>query len=206
MATRTTKRAAPKSSSGGLGSRALVIVESPTKAKTIRGFLPAGFTVAASMGHVRDLPRKADEIPPKYKDQKWAKFGVNVDEDFEPLYIVTPDKKGHDPRAQGAAQGRRRPLPRDRRRPRGGEHLVAPARGAAAEGAGASDGVPRDHQGGDPRRARPIRATSTRTWCMRRRPDAFSIAWSATPSRRFSGTRSAATASRPAACSRWRCG
>ena len=94
MATRTTKRAAPKSSSGGLGSRALVIVESPTKAKTIRGFLPAGFTVAASMGHVRDLPRKAAEIPPKYKDQKWAKYGVNVDEGFEPLYIVTPDKKG----------------------------------------------------------------------------------------------------------------
>ena len=94
MAPRPTKRAAPKSSAGGLGSRALVIVESPTKAKTIRGFLPAGFTVAASMGHVRDLPRKAAEIPPKYKDQKWAKYGVNVDEGFEPLYIVTPDKKG----------------------------------------------------------------------------------------------------------------
>lgn len=94
MAPRPTKHAAAKSSSGGFGRRALVIVESPTKAKTIRGFLPAGFTVAASMGHVRDLPRKAAEIPPKYKDQKWAKFGVNVDEGFEPLYIVTPDKKG----------------------------------------------------------------------------------------------------------------
>jgi DNA topoisomerase-1 len=77
-----------------LGPNALVIVESPTKAKTIRGFLPEGFTVAASMGHVRDLPRKAAEIPAKYKDQKWAKFGVNVDDGFEPLYIITPDKKG----------------------------------------------------------------------------------------------------------------
>ena len=77
-----------------LGPNALVIVESPTKAKTIRGFLPEGFTVAASMGHVRDLPRKAAEIPAKYKDQKWAKFGVNVEQGFEPLYIITPDKKG----------------------------------------------------------------------------------------------------------------
>src|SRR5690606_38592637 len=73
---------------------ALVIVESPTKARTITGFLPEGFSVAASMGHVRDLPRKAAEIPARYKDQKWAKFGVNVDKGFEPLYIVTPDKKG----------------------------------------------------------------------------------------------------------------
>ncbi|HET9132832.1 MAG TPA: toprim domain-containing protein, partial [Gemmatimonadales bacterium] len=77
-----TKRAASRSASrarSGLGPNALVIVESPTKARTIRGFLPAGFTVAASMGHVRDLPRKAAEIPAKYKDQKWARYGVNVD-------------------------------------------------------------------------------------------------------------------------------
>jgi DNA topoisomerase I len=92
--TRAASRSASKARSGGLGPNALVIVESPTKARTIRGFLPDGFTVAASMGHVRDLPRKAAEIPAKYKDQKWAKYGVNVDEGFEPLYIVTPDKKG----------------------------------------------------------------------------------------------------------------
>ena len=71
----------------------LVIVESPTKARTIRGFLPAGYTVAASMGHIRDLPDKASEIPAKYKSEEWARLGVNVDAGFEPLYIIPTDKK-----------------------------------------------------------------------------------------------------------------
>jgi DNA topoisomerase-1 len=87
-----TKRSTTKAT-GGFGNRALVIVESPTKAKTIRGFLPAGFTVAASMGHVRDLPRKAAEIPAKYKGEKWARIAVNVDDGFEPLYITAPEKR-----------------------------------------------------------------------------------------------------------------
>ncbi len=71
----------------------LVIVESPTKARTIRGFLPKGYTVEASMGHVRDLPDRASEIPAKYKGEEWARLGVNVDANFEPLYIVPADKK-----------------------------------------------------------------------------------------------------------------
>ncbi|NOT08889.1 MAG: type I DNA topoisomerase [Gemmatimonadales bacterium] len=71
----------------------LVIVESPTKARTIRDFLPRGYTVAASMGHIRDLPDKAADIPPKYKGEDWARLGVNVDNDFEPLYVVPADKK-----------------------------------------------------------------------------------------------------------------
>ncbi|HEU0014416.1 MAG TPA: type I DNA topoisomerase [Longimicrobium sp.] len=71
----------------------LVVVESPTKAKTIRGFLPAGYRVAASMGHVRDLPESASDIPPKFKGQEWARLGVNVQEDFEPLYVVPAGKK-----------------------------------------------------------------------------------------------------------------
>ncbi|MCB4428572.1 type I DNA topoisomerase [Synechococcus sp. MU1643] len=71
----------------------LVIVESPTKAKTIRGFLPKGFKVEASMGHVRDLPNNASEIPASAKGQKWANLGVNTDADFEPLYVVPKDKK-----------------------------------------------------------------------------------------------------------------
>jgi DNA topoisomerase-1 len=70
----------------------LVVVESPTKAKTIRSFLPSGYRVAASMGHVRDLPESATDIPAKLKGQEWARLGVNVDADFEPLYVV-PSKK-----------------------------------------------------------------------------------------------------------------
>jgi len=72
----------------------LVIVESPTKARTIRNFLPAGYRVEASMGHVRDLPGDAKEIPAKFKALDWSRLGVNVEQDFEPLYIVPSDKKG----------------------------------------------------------------------------------------------------------------
>ncbi len=71
----------------------LVIVESPTKARTIRAFLPKDFTVTASMGHIRDLPGDASEIPPKMKGVEWARLGVNVDEGFEPLYVVPADKR-----------------------------------------------------------------------------------------------------------------
>ncbi|MEB3231848.1 MAG: type I DNA topoisomerase [Leptolyngbyaceae bacterium] len=71
----------------------LVIVESPTKAKTIRGYLPAGYHVEASMGHVRDLPQSASDIPATVKGEEWAKLGVNVEANFEPLYIVPKDKK-----------------------------------------------------------------------------------------------------------------
>jgi len=71
----------------------LVVVESPTKAKTIRGFLPSGYRVAASMGHVRDLPESASEIPPTLKGQEWARLGVNVENDFEPVYVIPASKR-----------------------------------------------------------------------------------------------------------------
>lgn len=71
----------------------LVIVESPTKAKTIRKFLPSNYIVEASMGHVRDLPQSASDIPAALKKEDWAKLGVNVDNDFDPLYVVPKDKK-----------------------------------------------------------------------------------------------------------------
>ncbi|MDT8446326.1 MAG: type I DNA topoisomerase [bacterium] len=71
----------------------VVVVESPTKAKTIRDFLPKGYEVIASMGHIRDLPQSASEIPEKVKKEKWAQLGVNVEKDFEPLYVVPKDKK-----------------------------------------------------------------------------------------------------------------
>ncbi len=71
----------------------LVIVESPTKARTIRNYLPNGYRVEASMGHVRDLPSSADEIPPAHKDKDWAKLGVDVKNKFAPLYVVPKTKK-----------------------------------------------------------------------------------------------------------------
>lgn len=74
-------------------AKTLVIVESPTKARTIRKFLPKDFKVVASMGHVRDLPTSATEIPKAYKDKEWSKIGVNVEEGFSPLYVVPKTKK-----------------------------------------------------------------------------------------------------------------
>jgi DNA topoisomerase-1 len=71
----------------------LVVVESPTKAKTIRSFLPSGYRVAASMGHVRDLPESASEIPATLKGKEWARLGVNVENDFEPVYVIPAGKR-----------------------------------------------------------------------------------------------------------------
>ncbi|MBW4546090.1 MAG: type I DNA topoisomerase [Symplocastrum torsivum CPER-KK1] len=71
----------------------LVIVESPTKARTIRNYLPSSYRVEASMGHVRDLPQSATEIPASVKEEPWAQLGVNVEANFEPLYVVPKDKK-----------------------------------------------------------------------------------------------------------------
>jgi DNA topoisomerase-1 len=71
----------------------LVIVESPTKARTIRNYLPSDYQVEASMGHVRDLPSSADEIPTSYKGETWANLGVNVENNFEPIYVVPKTKK-----------------------------------------------------------------------------------------------------------------
>ena len=67
----------------------LVIVESPTKADTIRRFLPDSYTVMASMGHVRDLPNSADQIPSELRGQEWARLGIDVDNGFKPLYVNT---------------------------------------------------------------------------------------------------------------------
>ncbi|MBV8930238.1 MAG: type I DNA topoisomerase, partial [Mycobacteriaceae bacterium] len=80
--------------SGGNGRvRRLVIVESPTKARKIAGYLGANYVVESSRGHIRDLPRSAADVPAKYKSEPWARLGVDVDRGFEPLYIISPDKK-----------------------------------------------------------------------------------------------------------------
>ncbi|MDR2280256.1 MAG: DNA topoisomerase I, partial [Gordonia sp. (in: high G+C Gram-positive bacteria)] len=74
-------------------TRRLVIVESPTKARKIQGYLGSNYVVESSRGHIRDLPRGAADVPAKYKGQPWARLGVNVDDRFEPLYVVSADKK-----------------------------------------------------------------------------------------------------------------
>ncbi len=83
---------ASKAGKASTGTK-LVIVESPAKAKTIRGYLGSGYTVEASIGHIRDLPRNAADVPPKYKGEPWARLGVDTEHDFEPLYVVSPDRK-----------------------------------------------------------------------------------------------------------------
>jgi len=87
---------AARSTNGGArgdGGRRLVIVESPSKARTIAGYLGDGYVVESSIGHIRDMPDRAAEIPAKYRAEPWARLGVNVDADFEPLYVVNSDKK-----------------------------------------------------------------------------------------------------------------
>jgi DNA topoisomerase-1 len=71
----------------------LVIVESPAKARKIGGFLGDEYVVEASVGHIRDLPQRAADIPKEYKAIAWAKEGVNIEEGFEPLYVINPDKR-----------------------------------------------------------------------------------------------------------------
>ena len=72
--------------------RRLVIVESPTKARTIVGFLGDGYTVEASVGHIRDLPQPS-ELPTDMKKGPYGKFAVDVEDGFKPYYRVDPDKK-----------------------------------------------------------------------------------------------------------------
>ncbi|MCC7085910.1 MAG: type I DNA topoisomerase [Pirellulales bacterium] len=83
MAKKTTTKKSGKS---------LVIVESPAKARTIGKYLGGNFTVEASIGHIRDLPQGAKEIPAEFRSQPWSRLGVNVEGDFDPLYIIPPGK------------------------------------------------------------------------------------------------------------------
>ncbi len=78
-----------------MSDKYLVIVESPTKAKTIKKFLGKDYIIKASNGHVRDLPRNASEVPAKIKKEKWASLGVNIDKDFEATYVIPKSKKDH---------------------------------------------------------------------------------------------------------------
>ena len=76
-----------------MAGKHLVIVESPAKAKTIQGYLGADYTVTASVGHIRDLPVRASDLPAEYKGLPWARLGVNTDGEYEAIYVVDADKK-----------------------------------------------------------------------------------------------------------------
>ena len=82
-----------KATAAGEPTRTLVIVESPAKAKTIQGYLGAGYEVEASVGHIRDLPKRAADIPAKYKGEAWSRLGVDVDRGYQALYVVDNDKR-----------------------------------------------------------------------------------------------------------------
>ena len=73
--------------------KTLVIVESATKAKKIQPYLGDKYIVEASVGHIRDLPRGAADVPAKYKKESWARLGVNPEDNFTPLYVISQDKK-----------------------------------------------------------------------------------------------------------------
>ena len=75
------------------GKRSLVIVESATKARKIQPYLGSDYVVEASVGHIRDLPKGAADIPAKYKKEPWARLGVNPEQNFDPIYVVSADKK-----------------------------------------------------------------------------------------------------------------
>lgn len=81
--------------------KSLVIVESPAKARTISKYLGKDFTVEASIGHIRDLPQGSKEMPEEFKRKKWSYLGVNVDEDFEPVYIIPGEKKAQVTKLKG---------------------------------------------------------------------------------------------------------
>ncbi|MCK9496261.1 MAG: type I DNA topoisomerase [Dehalococcoidia bacterium] len=86
------RRATASNGSGDGSVRRLVIVESPAKARTISQYLGDDYVVESSIGHIRDLPSSAAEIPAKYKKEKWARLGVNIDAGFEPLYVIPANK------------------------------------------------------------------------------------------------------------------
>ncbi|MCI0685713.1 MAG: type I DNA topoisomerase, partial [Sporichthyaceae bacterium] len=93
-----------KNGPNGNGRR-LVIVESPAKAKTIAGYLGRGYDVESSIGHIRDLPTGAAEIPARLKKESWSRLGVDVDSDFTPLYVVPGSKKAQVQKLKKALDG-----------------------------------------------------------------------------------------------------
>ncbi|HUR75965.1 MAG TPA: type I DNA topoisomerase [Sporichthya sp.] len=99
------KKARGRNGQAAGSGRALVIVESPTKAKKIAGYLGSAYIVESSYGHIRDLPNGAAEVPAKYKGESWARLGVDVDHGFAPLYVVGAEKKAQVKKLKDAMDG-----------------------------------------------------------------------------------------------------
>ena len=134
--------------------RRLVIVESPAKARTIAGYLGDGYDVEASVGHIRDLPNPS-ELPADMKKGPYGRFAVDVDNGFDPYYVVDPDKKkkvAELKRLLKDADELYLATDEDREGEAIAWHLL---RGAQADGPGTPDGLPRDHPRGDPGRRQP---------------------------------------------------
>ena len=140
----------------------LVIVESPAKAKTIAGYLGPEYVVESSIGHIRDLPKRASDVP-KEERKRFGALGVDLEDEFKPYYIVDPDKKkviaGLKSKLKDADE-----LLLATDEDREGEAIAWHIPGAPAEGPDAAHGLPRDHEGRDRGRARahPRRSTSAR--------------------------------------------
>ena len=86
-------------------ANALVIVESPAKARTIERYLGPGYKVESSIGHIRDLPRTAAEVPQKYRGRPWARLGVDIEGGFDPLYVIPSEKRAQITKLRSALRG-----------------------------------------------------------------------------------------------------
>ena len=186
-------------------TNSLVIVESPAKARTIGKFLGRGFTIEASIGHIRDLPNGAKEVPESLKQEDWAYLGVNVNKDFDPVYIIPP-KKAQQVRKLKAALKGATDLYLATDEDREGEaiswHLCEVLE---PQNSGPSPGVPRNHGRGDPRRAEASRGRSTRPWSAPRKCGGSSTDCTDTTFRLCCGGKSG-RGFRPDGCRAWRCG
>ena len=183
----------------------LVIVESPAKARTIEGYLGDGYVVESSIGHIRDLPNNAADIPAKIKGEPWGRLAVDVDNGFTPYYVVPRDKKSHITKLKGLLKDADElylATDEDREGEAIAWHLLDELKPKASRSTGWSSTRSPSRRSRPPS---PTRATSTRTSSRPRRPAASSTASTATRSARSCGRRSCA-ACPPAACSPWRPG
>ncbi len=145
-------------------AKPLVIVESPAKAKTLARFLGDRYRVEASVGHIRDLPGSAREIPAEIKDKPWGRMAVDVDGDFRPYYVVPLEKKKNVTALKAALKDASEAPAGDRPGSRRRVDQLASARSAQTQGAGPPDRVPRGHRTGRQRghRAGAVRERQSR--------------------------------------------